>query len=164
MSIDQTIDTTSAVAIKARMPHPAFLLEGGFDALSQLSSVAGSTDLPEDLIHMVHLRASQINGCSWCTIEHSKEMRADGASDERVFGVAAWREAPVFTARERAALALTEALTRIADQADPVPDALWDEVSAHFDKRQLSALILTISAINVWNRINVAIRQPAGQR
>jgi len=163
MTIDQIIDTTTAVAIKARMPHPAFLLEGGFDALAGLSKVAGSTDLPEELLHLVHLRASQINGCSWCTIEHAKEMRADGAGEERVFGVAAWREAPLFTAGERAALALTEALTRIADKADPVPDELWAEVSAQFDKRQLSALILAISAINVWNRINVAIRQPAGQ-
>ncbi|WP_219844906.1 carboxymuconolactone decarboxylase family protein [Microbacterium sp. MYb64] len=164
MTIDQTIDTTAAVAIKARMPHPAFLLEGGFDAIAALSGVAASTDLPQELLHMVHLRASQINGCSWCTIEHSKEMRADGAGDERVFGVAAWREAPFFTPRERAALALTEALTRIADTVDPVSDELWDEVSAQFDRRQLSALILAISAINVWNRINVAIRQPAGQR
>ena len=72
MTIDQTIDTTAAVAIKARMPHPAFLLEGGFDAIAALSSVAASTDLPQELLHMVHLRASQINGCSWCTIEHSK--------------------------------------------------------------------------------------------
>lgn len=164
MTIDQTIDTTAAVAIKARMPHPAFLLEGGFDALTALSAVAASTELPEALLHLVHLRASQINGCSWCTIEHAKEMRADGASDEKVFGVAAWREAPLFTASERAALAFTEALTRIADSADPVPDELWHEVSEHFDRRQLSALILAISAINVWNRINVAIRQPAGQR
>ncbi|SFR40394.1 alkylhydroperoxidase AhpD family core domain-containing protein [Microbacterium azadirachtae] len=164
MTIDQTIDTTAAVAIKARMPHPAFLLEGGFDALTALSAVAASTELPDALLHLVHLRASQINGCSWCTIEHAKEMRADGASDEKVFGVAAWREAPLFTASERAALAFTEALTRIADSADPVPDELWHEVSEHFDRRQLSALILAISAINVWNRINVAIRQPAGQR
>ncbi|KJL19457.1 Carboxymuconolactone decarboxylase family protein [Microbacterium azadirachtae] len=163
MTIDQTIDTTAAVAIKARMPHPAFLLEGGFDALTALSAVAASTELPEALLHLVHLRASQINGCSWCTIEHAKEMRADGASDEKVFGVAAWREAPLFTASERAALAFTEALTRIADSADPVPDELWHEVSEHFDRRQLSALILAISTINVWNRINVAIRQPAGQ-
>ena len=164
MTIDQTIDTTAAVAIKARMPHPAFLLEGGFDALTALSAVAASTELPDALLHLVHLRASQINGCSWCTIEHAKEMRADGASDEKVFGVAAWREAPLFTASERAALAFTEALTRIADSADPVPDELWHEVSEHFDRRQLSALILAISTINVWNRINVAIRQPAGQR
>ena len=164
MTIDQTIDTTAAVAIKARMPHPAFLLEGGFDALTALSAVAASTELPDALLHLVHLRASQINGCSWCTIEHAKEMRADGASDEKVFGVAAWREAPLFTASERAALAFTEALTRIADSADPVPDELWHEVSEHFDRRQLSALILAIGTINVWNRINVAIRQPAGQR
>lgn len=164
MTIDQTIDTTAAVAIKARMPHPAFLLEGGFGALTALSAVAASTELPEALLHLVHLRASQINGCSWCTIEHAKEMRADGASDEKVFGVAAWREAPLFTASERAALAFTEALTRIADSADPVPDELWHEVSEHFDRHQLSALILAISTINVWNRINVAIRQPAGQR
>ncbi|MBD3943647.1 carboxymuconolactone decarboxylase family protein [Microbacterium sp. NEAU-LLC] len=152
------------VSASARMPHPAFLLDGGFDALTGLSKVARSTDLPEELMHLLDLRASQINGCSWCTIEHAKELRADGASEERVFGVAAWRDAPHYTARERAALALTEALTRAADTADAVPDELWAEVSAHFDKRQLSALLLEIGTINVWNRINVAIRQPAGKR
>lgn len=158
------IDTADIVALSARMPHPAFLLEGAYDALTGLSAVARSTDLPVELMHLIDLRASQINGCSWCTVEHAKELRADGASDERVFAVAAWREAPHFTARERAALALVEALTRTADTADAVPDELWIEVSAHFDRRQLSALILEIGMINVWNRINVAIRQPAGSR
>jgi AhpD family alkylhydroperoxidase len=161
---NQVPDTAEIVAVSARMPHPVFLLNGGFDALGGLSKVARSTDLPDELMHLVDLRASQINGCSWCTIEHAKELRADGASEERVFGVAAWRDAPHFTARERAALALTEALTRVADTPDAVPDDLWAEVSAHFDNRQLSALLLEIATINVWNRINVAIRQPAGKR
>jgi AhpD family alkylhydroperoxidase len=160
----QVPDNAELVAVTARMPHPAFLLDGGLDALTGLGKVARSTDLPLELMHLVDLRASQINGCSWCTIEHAKELRADGASEERVFAVAAWREAPHFTARERAALALTEALTRTADRPDAVPDELWAEVSAHFDRRQLAALLLEIGMINVWNRINVAIRQPAGTR
>lgn len=158
------LDTADIVALSARMPHPAFLLEGAYDALTGLGAVVRSTDLPLELMHLVDLRASQINGCSWCTVEHAKELRADGASEDRVFAVAAWREAPHFTARERAALGLVEALTRTADTPDAVPEELWSEVSAHFDRRQLSALILEIGMINVWNRINVAIRQPAGSR
>ena len=152
------------VANPARMPHPAFLLPGGFDALGAVQKVAQSTTLPVEILHMVTLRASQINGCSWCAVEHSKEMRADGASEERIFAVAAWRDAPHFTARERAALELTEALTRLADAADAVPDSLWAEVCAHFDRKQIAALLFEIGLINVWNRINVAIRQPAGSR
>ena len=170
-SMSQTIDTAAGVGendeivkVRARMPHPAFVLPGGMDALSAVGKAAHSTDLPAELLHLVDLRASQINGCSWCTVEHAKELRADGASEERVFAVAAWREAPLFSARERAALALTEALTRVADTADAVSDELWDEVSAHFDRKQISALLFQIGLINVWNRINVAIRQPAGQR
>lgn len=153
------------VEVRARMPHPAFLLEGGMDALTALSAVGQSTDLQAGILHLVTLRASQINGCSWCTVEHTRELRElDGDSDERIAAVASWRETSYFTQRERAALALTEAVTRVADRPDPVPDALWDEVSAVFANREIAALLFTIGAINVWNRINVAIRQPAGRR
>lgn len=153
------------VEVTARMPHPAFLLEGGMDALTALSAVGRSTELPAGILHLVTLRASQINGCSWCTVEHTRELRElDGDSDERIAAVAAWRETSYFTQRERAALALTEAVTRVADRPDPVPDALWDEVSAVFANREIAALLFTIGAINVWNRINAAIRQPAGRR
>src|SRR6185437_2449810 len=98
---DAMTDTTQSpegdtiVEVRARMPHPAFLLEGGMDALSAMNKVAGSTDLPAAIVHLVTLRASQINGCSWCTVEHTRELReVDGASDERVAAVASWREAP----------------------------------------------------------------------
>lgn len=158
-------DADAIVQVRARMPHPAFLLEGGMDALAAMNKVAASTDIPEMILHLVSLRASQINGCSWCTVEHTRELREDdGASDERIAAVASWREAPYFTARERAALAFTEAVTRIADRPDPVSDELWSEVSALFSNREISALLFSIGTINVWNRINAAIRQPAGRR
>jgi len=158
-------DVDEIVTISARMPHPAFLLEGGMDALAGMNKVAASTDIPEAIIHLVTLRASQINGCSWCTVEHTRELReVDGASDARIAAVASWREAPYFTARERAALAFAEAVTRVADRPDPVPDELWNEVASVFSNREIAALLFAIGTINVWNRINAAIRQPAGRR
>jgi len=152
------------VAHKARMPHPAFLLEGGLDALTGLNKVARTAGVPEPLLHLLCLRASQINGCSWCAVDHTREMIEDGASPERIAAVAAWRDAPYFTARERVALEFTEAITRLADHHDPISDELWARMAEAFDKRQISALLFEIGAINVWNRINAAIRQPAGQR
>jgi len=118
--------------------------------------------LPEKLLELVHLRASQINGCSVCVDMHPKIAKKVGETDERLFCVAAWRDAPYFTEGERAALALTEALTRISDRADPVPDAIWNEADKHFDEQELATLILAIASINVWNRLNVAVRQPVG--
>ena len=110
----------------------------------------------------MHLRASQINGCSACVDMHPKIARKAGETDERLFAVAAWRDTPYFTDAERAALALTEALTRISDRADPVPDAIWNEADKHFDESELATLVLAIANINVWNRLNIAVRQPAG--
>jgi alkylhydroperoxidase family enzyme len=94
---------------------------------------------------------------------HAKAARNAGESEERVFAVAAWREAPYFSDAERAVLALTEAVTRLADRAEPVPDAIWEAAAEHFDEAQLGALVLDIAQINLWNRLNVATQQVIGE-
>jgi AhpD family alkylhydroperoxidase len=147
--------------LQARMNHPAMVVPDAMKLLQALGELP-KNGLPEKLLELVHLRASQINGCSACVDMHPKLAKKAGETDERLFSVAAWREAPYFTEGERAALALTEALTRLSDRADPVPDAVWNEADKHFDEAELAALILAIANINVWNRLNVAVRQPAG--
>ncbi|WCB94403.1 hypothetical protein DSM104299_03139 [Baekduia alba] len=142
----------------SRMTNPAVTLEGAMDALQGLSKSVSRARVGINL-DLVRLRASQINACSWCVDMHSKAARKAGESDERLIAVSAWRETPYFSDPERAALALTEALTRIADGADQISDALWAECSEHFDADQLGGLILEISHINLWNRLNVATRQ-----
>jgi AhpD family alkylhydroperoxidase len=112
--------------------------------------------------NLVELRASQINGCSICVDMHSHELKLAGEPAERINTVAAWRETPYFTEAERAALALTEAATRVADRPDPVPDDVWDEAARHYDKAQLAALVMAIATINAFNRINAATRQITG--
>ena len=147
--------------MQARMNHPVKVVPDAMKALQSLGDLT-KKGLPEKLLELVHLRASQINGCSVCVDMHPKLARKAGETDERLFAVAAWYDTPYFTEAERAALALTEALTRIADRTDPVPDPLWNEADKHFDEQELAALVLAIAAINVWNRLNVAVRQPAG--
>jgi AhpD family alkylhydroperoxidase len=148
--------------MQARMKHPAFVVPGVMAALQQLGKATGSEVLSPITRKLVELRASQINGCSQCVDMHAKELKKSGQSDERVFAVGAWRHAPYFTDPERAALALTEALTRLSDEPDPVPDTLWAEATRHYDELSLAALIVTIAQINVWNRLNAAIGQVAG--
>lgn len=147
--------------MQARMKHPVSVLP---DALAALHAVGKSTETELSLTirKLVELRASQINGCSVCVWMHSDELKKAGESDERIFAVAAWRETPFFTEQERAALALTEYVTRLADRADPVPDDIWGEARKHFDDRPLAALIVDIALINVWNRLNATIRQVVG--
>ncbi|MBR1207491.1 MULTISPECIES: carboxymuconolactone decarboxylase family protein [unclassified Bradyrhizobium] len=147
--------------MKARMNHPVMVVP---DAMKALQALSESTKpaLPEKLLELVHLRASQINGCSVCVDMHPKLARRAGETDERLFAVGAWRDTPYFSEAERAALALTEAVTRLSDREDPVTDAVWDEAAKHFDEQQLASLVLGIAAINVWNRLNVAVRQPVG--
>jgi AhpD family alkylhydroperoxidase len=147
--------------LQARMNHPVRVVPEAMKALQSLGELT-KNGLPEKLLELVHLRASQINGCSVCVDMHPKLAMKAGETDERLFAVAAWYDTPYFTEAERAALALTEALTRIADRADPVPDAVWNEADKHFDEQELAALVLAIAAINVWNRLNVAVRQPVG--
>jgi AhpD family alkylhydroperoxidase len=150
--------------MQARMKHPAFLVPGVMDALQALSRAIGDEILPAVTRKLVQLRASQINGCSQCVDMHAKEMKKAGETEERIIAVGAWRHAPYFSDAERAALALTEALTRLADQGDPVPDTLWAEMTRHYDERSLAALIVSIANINVWNRLNAAVGQVAGAK
>lgn len=149
-------------ALKARMNHPVMIIPEAMQAMQALGAAARKGGVPARTLQLVELRASQINGCSVCVDMHSRDLKKGGDTDDRIFGVAAWRDNPAFTDEERAALALTEALTRISDRPDPVPDEIWEEVAQHYDERALAALILAIANINVWNRLNVAVRQIVG--
>ncbi|MCF3175269.1 carboxymuconolactone decarboxylase family protein [Streptomyces sioyaensis] len=148
--------------MNARMKNPAVVLPEAMQPLLDVVKATRQGGVPEATLELVHLRASQINGCSFCVDGGVKSARKNGVSDERLFAVAAWREAPYFSDAERAALALTEAATRLADNADPVPDAVWDDAADHFDERQLAAIILTVGVTNLFNRLNATTKQPAG--
>ncbi|OWV84397.1 alkylhydroperoxidase [Rhizobium sp. R635] len=149
--------------MQERMGNPALILPAAMQALNALSRVPTETGLSPKLLELVNLRASQINGCSVCIDGHWRIARKHGETDERLFAVAGWRDAPYYSDAERAALALTEAVTRTSDRADPVPDEIWDEATRHYDGRSLAALVIAIANINVWNRLNIATRQIAGQ-
>jgi len=127
-----------------------------------LGEVAKKSGVPARTLDLVYLRASQINGCSVCVDMHAGDLRKNGETDERLFSVAAWRDAPWFTDAERAALALTEATTRVSDRADPVPDDVWEEAKRHYAEAALAVLVLNIALINFWNRTNIPTRQVAG--
>jgi AhpD family alkylhydroperoxidase len=149
--------------MQARIDSPALTVPGALEALQGLSNAIKQAGLPDTTLYLVELRASQINGCSICVDIHSRELKMAGESDARIFSVAAWREAPYYSDEERAALALTEAATRLADRPDAVSNELWAEVAEHYDERQLAALVLAIASINTWNRINALTRQISGE-
>jgi len=149
--------------MQARMKNPVMLFPDAMNALHALNGVTEKGGVPPSTIGLVQLRASQINGCSVCVDMHCRTLKKQGETDERLFAVAAWRDAPYFTDAERAALALTEAVTRLSDRPDPVPDQIWQEVAGHYDEPALAALILAIALINVWNRLNVSTQQVAGE-
>jgi AhpD family alkylhydroperoxidase len=149
--------------MQARMKNPAMTVPGAMQALQALAKTTDKGGVPSRTRDLVYLRASQINGCGVCVELHSRDLKKEGETDERLFAVAAWRDAPYFTDAERAALALTEAATRISDRADPVPDEVWEEAARHYDDRTLAALVIAIANINVWNRLNVATRQVTGE-
>jgi AhpD family alkylhydroperoxidase len=148
--------------MQARMTHPVMVLPDAMKALLALSKAAQSGTIADTTHKLIHLRVSQINGCSLCVDMHARELKDAGEKDERIWGVGAWRESPYFSDAERAALALAECTTRLADQPDAVPDTIWDEAARHYDEKELSALLVSIAAINVWNRLNAVTRQPAG--
>lgn len=148
--------------MQERMKNPAMVIP---EAMKAIQALAGSTHkkgVPDETLALVHLRASQINGCSSCVQAGTAGARKAGESEDRLATVAAWRDAPYFTNAERAALALTEAVTRLADRPDPVPDEIWDEVARHYDEEGLAALVLWIATTNVFNRLNISTRQVAG--
>jgi AhpD family alkylhydroperoxidase len=131
----------------------------GYAAVAGLQKYV-SAHLDRAVLHLVTLRASILNGCGFCVDMHSQEALADGEDARRLFAVAAWRETPFFDPRERAALALTDALTRLGDEG--VPDDVWDDAVTHWGERDVAMLVLAIGTINVWNRIVAATRnQPS---
>ena len=130
------------------------------DAYRAMVRLDGAIPFAGPLADLVKLRASQLNGCAYCVDLHSTDAKAGGEPDERVHAVAAWRESPFFTDRERAALALTESMTRLTDDSDRgrVPDELWAATRQHFDDKELAALVLAVTMINAWNRLGVTLR------
>jgi AhpD family alkylhydroperoxidase len=152
--------------MQARMKNPAMVVPGAMEALMALGKAVEAAGVSKETLELLHLRASQINGCSVCVDMHArnlKNLKKTGEAEERAFAVSAWHDAPYFTDAERAALALTEAVTRLSDRPDPVPDEVWDEAARHYDERSLATLVLSIALINVWNRLNVSTRQVAGE-
>jgi AhpD family alkylhydroperoxidase len=148
--------------MQARMKNPAAIVPGAMQAIQALMAAVQKAGTASEVLQLAHLRASQINGCSACVDGGVKHAKQSGESDERLFAVAAWREAPYFSDAERAALALAEAMTRLADSADPVPDTVWAWAAKHHDERALAGLVLAIAVTNLFNRVNVATRQIAG--
>ena len=146
--------------------NPMMIVPGALQALQALQTLRQSVQqqgvVPWRMIDLLQLRVSQINGCRFCIEEHARLLEEAGETNERLFAVAAWQDAPCFTGAERAALALAEAVTRIADQADPVPDAIWNEAARHYDEQGLATLVLLTSTANLFTRLGVATRQGAG--
>src|SRR5499425_2551969 len=137
--------------MQARMKNPAMVL-GAFEPVQALYQAAHTGGVDRATLELVHLRVSQINGCSACVDSGTRSARKAGETEERLATVAAWREAPYFTDAERAALALAEAVTRLNDRSDPVPDAIWAEAAERYDERALSGLVLWIATTNLFNR------------
>ncbi|RAX42927.1 carboxymuconolactone decarboxylase family protein [Rhizobium tropici] len=148
--------------MQARMKNPALVLPETLQALLAVINSIKDQGLSENIMDLVHLRVSQINGCSVCTDMGFRKLQKAGETIERIVGVSAWREMPYFSDAERAALALGEAATRLADRPDAVSDEIWNEAAKHFDEKALSALIVAIAIDNVWNRLNSTVRQQAG--
>ena len=140
--------------------NPATASPGGYKAMYGLETYLASCGLETNLLHLVKLRASQINGCAFCIDMHWKDLRAAGETEQRLYGLDAWREASYYTARERAALEWVEAVTRITK--GHVPDAVYETVRPHFNDKELTDLTLAVGAINAWNRLSIAARTPAG--
>ena len=148
--------------MQARMKNPAALLPGAIEAIQALMGAIYKAGTPAKTLHLTHLRVSQINGCSFCVDGGVKYAKSAGETDERLFGATAWRESPYFSEAERAALALAESITRLADSDEPVPDHIWNEAAKYHDEAALAGLIMSIAVTNLFNRLNVTTRQIAG--
>jgi AhpD family alkylhydroperoxidase len=151
------------VAIPPRLANPAELIPEVWEGIQQLLVAVHKGGLSAEVLELTHMRASQINGCSACIEGAIKHAHKSGEElDDRLLAVAAWGHSPMFSAEERAALALTEAMTRLADRTDAVPDEIWNRAAEQFDDRALAALVLHVALTNLFNRLNVTTRQPAG--
>lgn len=157
-----TTITTTDQDFELRMANPAFVLPDGFRGIGHLLGAVAKGGVPQTTLELIGLRVSQINGCTACVQGHWEEAKKAGETDERIITVAAWRESPYFDDAERAALALADALTRLADRSDDaVPDELWAEVVKYYDEQQVAALVLQIATLNLFNRINVTVKEQA---
>ena len=145
--------------MKARINNPMLSVPGALEAFQAFAHSAEGLGVSEETIGLVQLRTSQVNGCHVCVSLHCGILRKVGAVDAHIDAVANWRESGEFTPAERAALALAEEVTRLADRPDAVPDEVWDEAARYYDERGLSALLIGIAATSVANMMNVAVRQ-----
>jgi len=152
------------VRIAPRMPSPTEILPGAAQQVQALYGNAAKSGVPAATLALVHLRISQINGCGQCIDGGAKEARHSGETDERLFAVSAWREAPYFTAAERAALDLAECSTRLSDRSEAVPDEVWKEAARHYGRKELAGLVLAIAVVNLFNRLSVPTRQVSGEQ
>ncbi|MCY1016988.1 carboxymuconolactone decarboxylase family protein [Pyxidicoccus sp. MSG2] len=148
--------------MQARMKNPAMLHPEALQALMALAKALKQGGVPAHTLELVHLRASQINGCAFCVDLGVREARKAGETDERLFAVATWRESPHFNDAERAALAFAESATRLSDRPDPVPDDVWKEAARYYEEPALAQLVMYVAMTNMWNRLNVPTRQVAG--
>ncbi|WUJ69801.1 carboxymuconolactone decarboxylase family protein [Kribbella soli] len=144
------------------MTNPAEILPDATKGIQNIYKAIGQSGTDGKILELVHLRASQINGCSPCVFGGIKSALKNGETDERLHQVAAWRDSDLFTDAERAALEMAEAATRLADNPTAVSDEIWAEASVHFGEKELSAIVLMIALTNMFNRINTTVRQPAG--
>lgn len=153
--------------MRPRINSPAISVPGVLDALQALSKAANDSaekaGLSRATLELLSLRASQINGCAVCLDMHTRALAKWGESPERLATLAAWRESPYFSEAERAALALTEAATRLSDRPHPVSDEIWAEAARHYDDAALATIVVSIASINAWNRLNVTTGQIAGE-
>jgi AhpD family alkylhydroperoxidase len=147
--------------MEGRMTSPALVLPDAYKAIAALNKAISATSAPESTLELVHLRASQINGCAGCVVFGIDQAKQRGETDDRLHAVAVWRESPLFTEAERAALALCEAAARIADRPDTVTDEIWLEAEKHHNEEELAAILMMIGITNRFNRLNVPTRQPA---
>jgi AhpD family alkylhydroperoxidase len=145
-----------------RINNPAMTFPEAFQGLTKLRASIRDAGIPETTQLLIDVRASQINSCGVCLDMHTRELKHAGEPAERIALIAAWREAPYYTDAERAALALAEAATRLADRSDPVPVEVWIEASRHYTQDQLAALVIAIATINTWNRLQAVTRQVGG--
>jgi AhpD family alkylhydroperoxidase len=158
---------TEEETMQPRIQNPAEAAPGALDALLSFAKVASDAaaqaGMPQSTVDLVETRASQINGCAVCLDMHTRAARKHGATEQQLHTLAAWRDSPYFDEPQRAALALAEAGTRLADRSDPVPDDVWDRATKQFDEPALVALVLTVALINTFNRLNVMTGQVAGE-